>query len=201
MNQATLEHTGVSIRIATVAERYSILSTLILAFHKDPANRWLYPEPDQYLVYFPQFVQAFGGKAFEHQTVYCSNHYSGAALWYPPGIEPDREPVVALMQQSIAAARQAEVFAVFEQIERYHPHQPHWYLPFIGVEPCHQGKGLGRALMQPVLEICDRDRLPAYLGSSNPANLALYQRQGFEVMGTIQVGTSPPIIPMLRQPN
>ena len=46
----------------------------------------------------------------------------------------------------------------------------------------------------------DEDGTPAYLESSNPVNISLYQRHGFEVLGTIQVGTSPPITPMLRQP-
>jgi RimJ/RimL family protein N-acetyltransferase len=55
--------------------------------------------------------------------------------------------------------------------------------------------------MQPILKRCDRDRLPAYLESSNPANIAFYERHGFELLGTIQVGTSPPIFPMVRYPQ
>ena len=53
--------------------------------------------------------------------------------------------------------------------------------PAIGVDPAHQGKGT-----------------PAYLESTNSANIPLYERHGFEVLATIQVGSSPPIFPMLR---
>ena len=98
----------------------------------------------------------------------------------------------------MAAERQAEVFAVFEQMGRYHPQEPHWYLPLIGVDPAQQRKGYGSALLQHALRECDRDHAPAYLESSNPANIPLYERHGFRVLATIQVGTSPPIFPMLR---
>ncbi len=90
---------------------------------------------------------------------------------------------------------------------RYHPTDPHWYLPLIGVDPSQQGKGYGSALMQHALVPCDRDNKIAYLESSNPSsnheprNIPLYERHGFEILGTIQVGTSPPIFPMLRKPR
>jgi hypothetical protein len=51
----------------------------------------------------------------------------------------------------VAAERRATVFAVFEQMGRYHPHEPHWYLPLIGVDPAHQPKGYGSALLRQAL--------------------------------------------------
>jgi GNAT superfamily N-acetyltransferase len=79
---------------------------------------------------------------------------------------------------------------------RYQPVD--WYLPLIGVDPVHQRKGHGSALLQHALCRCDRDHAPAYLESTSPANIPLYERHGFEVLATIQVGSSPPIVPMLR---
>jgi hypothetical protein len=55
--------------------------------------------------------------------------------------------------------------------------------------------------MEHALRRCDREGLPAYLESSNPRNIPLYQRHGFEVLGTIQLDASPPITPMLRAPR
>ncbi len=83
----------------------------------------------------------------------------------------------------------------------FHPKEPHWYLPLIGVDPTRQNKGYGAMLMQYALEVCDRDGLPAYLESSNPRNITLYQRHGFEIVGTIQAGSSPPLFPMRREPR
>jgi ribosomal protein S18 acetylase RimI-like enzyme len=90
---------------------------------------------------------------------------------------------------------------IFEQMAGYHPHEPHWYLPLIGVDPAHQAKGIGDALMAYALERCDRDKVPAYLESSNPRNVPFYQRHGFEPIGAIQAGTSPTLVPMLRKPR
>lgn len=91
--------------------------------------------------------------------------------------------------------------AVVEQMGRYHPSEPHWYLPLIGVDPSHQGKGYGSTLMQYALAVVDRDNMPAYLESTSPRSVPLYGRHGFKVLGTIQVGASPPIFPMLRKPG
>jgi ribosomal protein S18 acetylase RimI-like enzyme len=90
---------------------------------------------------------------------------------------------------------------VFEQMAKYHPEEPHWYLPLIGVDPVHQGKGHGDALMAHALSRCDRDRVPAYLESSNPRNISLYVRHGFVALGSIQAGSSAQIVPMLRRPR
>ena len=84
---------------------------------------------------------------------------------------------------------------------KYHPEEPHWYLPLIGVDPLHQGRGYGSALMKHALQRCDQENKLAYLESSNPRNLSLYIRHGFEIIGTIRVADSPPMIPMLRKPG
>jgi ribosomal protein S18 acetylase RimI-like enzyme len=83
----------------------------------------------------------------------------------------------------------------------YHPGEPHWYLPLIGVDPLYQGGGVGSALLAYALAICDREKRLAYLESSNPKGVRLYQRHGFEVLGTIDVGEHPTVIPMLRKPR
>ena len=83
-------------------------------------------------------------------------------------------------------------------MESYHPEEPCWYLPIIAVDPFYQGKGYGSQLMKHALSRVDEDGLPAYLESSNPRNISLYERLGFEIMGQIQIGTSPIVTPMIR---
>jgi len=46
---------------------------------------------------------------------------------------------------------------------------------------------------------CDEEGLPAYLESSNPRNISLYRRFGFEAVGEIRVGNIPALVPMLRE--
>ena len=189
------------IRTVTESDQASAVAAVVLAFGADPAARWTWPDPQQYLMHFPGFVKALGGNAFAHGSAHHVDGHAGAALWLPPDVRPDEEAVIALLQRTGSAPIQNDLLAVFEQMERYHPRDPHWYLPFIGVDPSQQGKGYGSALMKHALDACDRDHAPAYLESSNPKNIPLYERHGFELLGTIQVGTSPPIFPMLRKPR
>lgn len=188
------------IETATASDVERVIAGMVLAFSTDPTVRWMYPDADRYLTNFPKFVKAFGGKAFEQNTAYYIDGYSSAALWLRPGVEPDEDALIALLQHSVPEQEQENVFAVFEQMGNYHPSEPHWYLPLIGVEPTQQRQGYGSALMKQGLISCDRDNKLAYLESSNPENIPFYERHGFELLGTIQVGTSPPIFPMLRYP-
>jgi ribosomal protein S18 acetylase RimI-like enzyme len=189
------------IKTATASDEASIIGVVVLAFSADPAARWTWPDPQEYLRHFPNFVKALGGKAFAHGSAYYVDGYAGAAMWLPPEVGPDENILVDLLQRTGYAPVQKDVFAVFEQMARYHPQEPHWFLPFIGVDPLQQGKGCGSALMRHALVSCDRDRTLGYLESSNPKNIPLYERYGFELLGTIQVATSPPIFPMLRKPR
>ena len=189
------------IKAATQSDEAATIAALVLAFGADPATRWTWPYPEQYLTHFPSLVRVLGGNAFAHGSAYYVDGYAGAALWLPPEVSPDENTLVDLLRHTGYAPVQKDVFAVFEQMARYHPQEPHWFLPLIGVDPVQQGKGFGGALMQHALGPCDRDRTLAYLESSNPKNIPLYERYGFELLGTIQVGTSPPIFPMLRKPR
>jgi ribosomal protein S18 acetylase RimI-like enzyme len=189
------------IKTATASDEAPAIAVVVLAFSADPAARWTWPDPNQYLMHFPSFVRAFGGKAFAHGSAYYVDGYAGAALWLPPEVRPDEDALITLLQRTVSAEVQKDVFAVFEQMGRYHPREPHWYLPLIGVDPRQQGKGHGAALLQHTLIPCNRDHTLAYLESTNPKNIPLYERHGFELLDTIQVGASPPIFPMLRTPR
>ena len=166
-----------------------------------PPTRWSWPDPRVYFEQFPRFVRAFGGNAFGHAGAHRVEGYAAAALWLPPNIHPDEEAMGALMQSTVPESVQADMFAVVEQMGRHHPKEPHWYLPLIGVDPPRQRQGHGAALLKYGLAACDRDGTAAYLESTNPRNVPLYQRHGFELLGTIQAGRSPPIFPMLRKPR
>jgi ribosomal protein S18 acetylase RimI-like enzyme len=182
----------------TPADEAHAIDTMVLAFAGDPVSRWNWPQAEAYLTNMPRLVSALGGRAFEHGSAYGADALAGVALWLPPGVRPDQETLEQIVPTSVSATIRDDVFAVFEQMANYHPSEPHWYLPLIGVDPAHQGRGHGDALMTHALERCDRDHMPAYLESTNPRNISLYRRHGFEVLGRIQVGSSPPLIPMFR---
>ena len=187
------------VRAATPVDEASAIDTVVLAFAADPVARWCWPDPRQYLTSMPAFTRAFGGRAFVHRAAHCTDDCTGTALWLPPGVQADEAAIGEVIERTAAPSLLADLHAMFERMAEYHPNEPHWYLPLIGVDPARQGRGYGGALLSHALEQCDRDHLPAYLESTNPRNVSLYKRHGFEALGTIQVGTSPPLVPMLRR--
>jgi ribosomal protein S18 acetylase RimI-like enzyme len=176
-------------------------AVIVLAFVNDPAARWSWPQPEDFLRNMPLLARAFGGKSFILGTAYGIDRCAGAALWLPPEVSPDEAALGELIERTAPASIQQDAAGVFEQMASYHPQEPHWYLPLIGVDPARQGQRLGDKLMTHSLTRCDADQLPAYLESSNPNNVPFYERHGFERIGRIQVGSSPTIVPMLRRPR
>jgi ribosomal protein S18 acetylase RimI-like enzyme len=190
-----------AVGIATVADAERVVATLTHAFRADPLVRWVYPDPHQYWTSWPEMMRLYGAAARAHGTVSFADGFAGVALWLPPGVHPDEEALGELMQRSVPERDQADVFHMLEQMAAAHPSEPHWYLPFLGVAPLHQGKGAGSALLRHSLARCDRDDRPAYLDATSPGSRRLYERHGFEVITTIQVGSSPPVWPMPRTPR
>ncbi len=188
------------VKTARGSDEEGVIDALRLAFVADPATRWVWPDSHVYLSHFSSFAKAFGGKAFVNGSAYYVGNYSGAALWLP-NVHPDAERLIALLQSTGSDAARKYGPEVFAKMSSYHPNEPHWYLPLLGVDPYHHGKGLGSVLMQHALAICNQDNKFAYLESSNKKNIPFYERHGFEVLGTIQINSSPIIYPMLRKPS
>jgi GNAT superfamily N-acetyltransferase len=190
-----------SVNSALPQDRERVISAIVLSFVNDPVARWSWPDPHNYLTSFPVFANAFGGKAFDHGTAHTVANFSGGALWLPPGVQPNEAALAGLMERSLGPKRLQVAATMMEQMQSYHPAEPHWYLPLIGVDPAKQRRGYGSSLLSHALERIDQERRAAYLESTNPVNVPLYQRDGFEVLGTIQVDEAPPLFAMLRQPG
>ena len=183
---------------AGTIQRKKVLSTVLMGFSADPFVRWICPEAGNYMSFIGAF-NAYGGKAVDTNTAYVVEGFKGTALWLPPNIEADEEAFVKEIEQNVLIEKQESLFKVLEELEKYHPEDPCWYLPIIAVDPHYQNNGIGSLLMKHALERVDSDGLPAYLESSNPRNMSLYKRYGFETMGQIKVDDVPPLHPMIRE--
>ena len=102
------------------------------------------PIHSKYLRHFPNFVKALGGKAFAHRSAYYVHGYAGAAMWLPPEVSPDEDTPVDLLQHTGHAPVQKDVFAVFEQMARYHPQEPHWFCRSLGSIRFNRARGAAR---------------------------------------------------------
>ncbi len=114
------------------------------------------------------------------------------------GSPPTKKRSGDVLEAAIAPERLGVTFEFMEQVGASHPEVDHWHLPGVGIDPSRQGAGLGSLLLAHTPGEVDRNGGIAYLESSNPLNVALYERFGFEVIAEIQAGDSPTIWPMLR---
>ena len=186
------------ITLASRSNEDRVAAAMTLAFATDPVERWCLPDPHQYMSTFPPYVILYGGKALDYGSAYVIGDFSGVALWLPPGVEPDYEPMTALFLRNVEESILAIANALFEQMANFHPEEPHWYLSLMGVDPAYQGLRYGTSLLRHALAVCDRDKMPAYLEATSPANLSLYERHGFKTLGRIESQNSPPMFPMFR---
>jgi GNAT superfamily N-acetyltransferase len=195
------------VRRATAADHEPAAEALALAFADDPAWAHLLPDPatraERLLAFFTAEI---GNLAPGHRQLWVTEDGAGVAVWARPGRW--RVPLIRTLRPT---PRMAAVFgrrlplALWTQLrlERHHPRTPrHWYLHYIGVEPRRQGRGLGAALLAPVLELCDREGTPAHLESSTERNRALYERNGFTLTETFHMPAGgPPLREMWREPR
>lgn len=192
--------------VASAGELGGVADALADAFWDDPVMAWILKEPDSRT---RRLARLFSVQLRAHYlplaTVWTTADTAGAALWAPPGssvIPPTTmarylpEVVRALGRHTVRAIR------TLNHVERLHPKEPHWYLGVLGTRTAAQGRGIGSALLGPVLERCDEEGVPAYLESSKESNIAFYGRHGFAVTGEIELPFGgPPVWPMWRTPR
>lgn len=194
---------SIEIRNATPGEMSQAVASIVAAFLTDPLARFAWPSSHDHLHGMPLITREFAGGSFENSAacVYVTTDFCGAALWLPPGVHPNSGGLEKVFRDTAKAEHLNDLLATFDKMDEWHPEEPHWYLPIVGVDPNAQGHGLGGALMRHAVTRCDEEGALAYLESSNPRNLPLYQRHGFEAMGQIQIGAAPLVTPMLRRPR
>lgn len=190
-----------SIKAAQESERGRVVASLLAGFISDPVARWCWPESDSYLANMPRFINAYGGKAFGNGCAWVDQDVLGAALWLPPGEHPDEEELGEVVTSTLSEAKQGLLFAALEELGTHHPEEPHWFLPLIAVDPMWQGRGVGSQLMRHAVARCDESGTRAYLESSNPRNIAFYERHGFEVVAEVRSGDCPLFTAMVRNPG
>jgi ribosomal protein S18 acetylase RimI-like enzyme len=162
---------------------------LARAFHDDPLQRYVFPDPAERTVHSPaHFAPLLRYGLMFGEVLTTEGTPSGASVWLPPGgweVTPERAAASGLDElPNILGAEAAErFFSALGAVDSYH-HQDvpaaHWYLMVVGVAPEARGLGLGRALIQPIIERADASGLPCYLETAQPDNVAFYEHLGFQ---------------------
>lgn len=190
------------VREATLADVTVLADVLARAFERDPVHRWLFPTDKEWIRRSQSFWAVVVREALREGIVLTTDEREGAALWVPP--RATHKPAMRLLFMArmavILRCRSLRGLRAAIAVEAQHFAKPHWYLAVLGTAPEHRGKGVGAALMNPILRRCDQEGLAAYLESSNLENIPLYQRHGFRVTGEIVLSGGPTLWPMLREP-
>ncbi|MFH9424243.1 GNAT family N-acetyltransferase [Streptomyces sp. NPDC017529] len=188
---------------ATLDDARLVSRTLARAFDDDPMMRWFFPDDSSRDAGLGRYFTTLFTRQYAHHGV-CERTEAAAAFWVPPeGQEkavPDAETIQEL--QDILGDRAPLFRDAVEAAAEHSPTEPHWYLAVIGADPAAQGQGHGAALLRSGLAKADAAGLPAYLESSKPANLPVYEHFGFTVREEVQLpGGGPVLWSMRREPR
>jgi GNAT superfamily N-acetyltransferase len=110
----------------------------------------------------------------------------GAAVWTKPQPAEKSDPAQAaklafvsgLLGETGLRNYHSIIAGMTAHAEAFIP-QNAWYLSILGVCPDVQGKGMGAALLNPVLSLADAGAVPCYVEAFNPRTLNFYRRIGF----------------------
>jgi ribosomal protein S18 acetylase RimI-like enzyme len=176
---------------------------LASAFFEDPVwGQWAFPDRERRGEQLRRLLEFWVRAAVRHPWVHMLAGGEAVAVWIPPGVTEltaEEEKTFAVMIAELAGPRAAEFDELFEEFEVNHPRaEPHYYLSLWGTHRDHAGRGLGSAVIAEDLARIDAEHMPAYLESTNPANIPRYEALGFRPVGEFGPSAGPTITTMWR---
>lgn len=198
-----IDLTETPLRRAQMSDWQQVANITAEGFANDPVNRYVFGKPRAIL----------SGMRVMARDIYLKRGFShlhgdsGSTLWLPPGVDGEFS-TLTLLKFALGQMRHGTKGALQrgqelgERMAAHHPKDPHYYLFAITTRESARGKGVGKALLDPVLAHADCEHLPVYLENSNPVNSGFYASRGFERMTLFEVGDGGPVMePMWREPK
>lgn len=190
-------------RRATAQDLGQVVSILVSAFHEDPTWSWAFPDPSRRSEQQRRLWTLLVESAQRYPWVWLTGGGTATSVWIPPGgteLAEDGEAALEELVVELLGEDAPRVMHLFDQFDQAHPHdEPHFYLTLLGTLTEHRGRGHGLGLLADNLRHVDEAHEPAYLEASNPANVALYARYGFEVRDSFTLPAGgPEVVTMWR---
>jgi GNAT superfamily N-acetyltransferase len=190
------------IRRATWADEDRATAALCTGFAGDPLWGWALPDAATRDPFWRFFVRAGLGR----DAVWVVDDARSVAIWAEPGaveLDADGERAFGqLCQDLLGAAGAARVAGALDALAAVHPNAPpNHYLSLLATHDDHRGHGLAMTMVADYCARLDATGEPAYLESSNPANLARYGRAGFEPRDEVTLSGGQVVTTMWRAPR
>jgi ribosomal protein S18 acetylase RimI-like enzyme len=173
----------------TVENLEAAAESLARAFHNDPLQAYVFPDEVDRAARSPShFTPLLKYGMLFGEVLTTQGKPLGAAVWLPPEtweVTPERAAAAGFdaLPEVLGEEAANRFFSVLGTIEPYHHRDvppAHWYLMVVGVAPEACGQGLGRALIEPIMNRADTLGLPCYLETAQPDNVAFYEYLGFK---------------------
>lgn len=177
------------------------------SFYSDPFYTLLFPDDKRRQRSLPWWMAFMVRYGLRYGTVYAASNGQGVAVWTGPERPHPRLRHLllsglpaALWRMGTAGCRR--LLDINQQWEKFHHQEatPHWYLMLLGVEPSEQGRGIGGALLEPVLQMANSGGYPCWLETTTEQNVRFYQQRGFQVVARGDLGIGSHYWCMRRHP-
>ena len=165
------------VRPAVPSELDSAARVLAAAFDRYPWTRWALPE-DRYAERLEEIQRLYLGHALDHGIVLVDDQVLAVAAFLPPDTPAPAEQI----QQRIVELHGSRL-AALSALPRPDPPAGCWTLETVGVDPAHQGSGMGTKV------------------TADKRNVRLYQRLGFATAATTTIPDGPIVYSMTRNPQ
>lgn len=166
-----------------------ISTVLSKAFYTDPNYQYIMPNPEKRFSQIKWWMEIMLRYGFKYGEVYVSSGIEGAAIWLGPNYPLVNDFQIARMglicfPLKIGMSGLTRMLHVMNKWEQLHKQElaKHMYLMIVGVDPDFQGKGIGSALLAPVLAKADRDGLTCYLETVTERDVRFYQKNDFVIV-------------------
>jgi ribosomal protein S18 acetylase RimI-like enzyme len=188
------------VRIADAEDAEELGRVLAEGFSDDPVMCWVFAEEGR-----RGNLGVFFGFLAREALVPLGASYvlpGSCANWTPPGTpdwpEDRSRRFGGVLEEILSEDEMKRLGVLGAAMDEHRPREVHWYLGSIATVPESRNRGQGAALLRESLARVDQDGLPAYLESSNPMNVPLYERHGFSSVGTIELPGGPSLTAMWR---
>jgi GNAT superfamily N-acetyltransferase len=199
---------GPEVRRAEQRDVPRIAATLTIALADSRWTRWALPDDGRMQRLTRLNELDAGHRGVGTGTTWVTDDVTAVAVWEPPPGAEGTTPLPADVQAALAnelpylsADRFGAVRDTAALVAQARPAEPHWWLRHLGVRPTSRRRGLGAAVLAPVLVRCDTDGVPAAAAVFSWANVRFLRGFGFEVGWTGHTADDElPLWVLVRQP-